>query len=69
MRAPAPPVTSLNTIRPPKALEDEAGVRLAGIGSVEPGAGVVVGAGVGSATVSSFGMTVLAAAGIQLSLV
>ncbi len=67
MRAPAPPVTSLNTMRPPKALDEEPGVRAVGVGAVEPAAGVG-GAG-GLATVSSFGMTVFAAAGIQLSLV
>ena len=67
MRAPAPPVTSLNTIRPPKALDDEPGVRAVGIGSVEPAAGA--GAAGGLATVSSFGMTVLAAAGSQFALV
>ncbi|GJD84687.1 hypothetical protein HPGCJGGD_2568 [Methylobacterium haplocladii] len=33
MRAVEPPFTSLNTIRPPKALEDEAGVRLVGVGA------------------------------------
>ncbi|GJE33064.1 hypothetical protein LDDCCGHA_3263 [Methylobacterium oxalidis] len=68
MRAVAPPFTSLNTMRPPNAFEEEAGVRA--VGTVAPAAGGVAGVagGAGSATLSSCGSTVRAGAGIQLSL-
>ncbi|GAA0248976.1 hypothetical protein GCM10008965_16770 [Methylorubrum aminovorans] len=73
MRAVAPPFTSLKTIRPPIDLEDEAGVRVVvgGVTVLVPGAvpGVVFAGVLTSETLSSAGITVLAGAGIQLSLV
>ncbi|GJE70103.1 hypothetical protein CHKEEEPN_1637 [Methylorubrum podarium] len=66
-RAVAPPFTSLKTIRPPIDLEDEAGVRAVEGGVTVPF--VVLAGVVTSDTLSIAGITALAAAGIQLSLV